>query len=118
MTRLAHCWLSLARLHRSLIPFRSALVRMPVCLCFISTSPPQGQKEFLMRAHFGLPSVSSEDHMGVSANAKAPISVQFEIPYFTVSGIQVRYLKVRLRTHAPHAERRRRTPCDGTALAT
>lgn len=55
---------------------------------------PQGQKEFLMRAHFGLPSVSSEDHMGVSANAKAPISVQFEIPYFTVSGIQVRYLKV------------------------
>lgn len=57
-----------------------------------------------MRAHFGLPSVSSEDHMGVSANAKAPISVQFEIPYFTVSGIQVRYLKVRLRTHAPQAQ--------------
>lgn len=53
-----------------------------------------GQKEFLMRAHFGLPSVSSEDYMGVSANAKAPISVQFEIPYFTVSGIQVRYLKI------------------------
>jgi AP-1 complex subunit mu len=25
---------------------------------------------------------------------KPPISVQFEIPYFTVSGIQVRYLKV------------------------
>ena len=67
-----------------------------------------------MRAHFGLPSVSSEDHMGVSANAKAPISVQFEIPYFTVSGIQVRYLKVSLRTllHAfahAHAQIRRRS---------
>ena len=63
----------------------------------------QGQKEFLMRAHFGLPSVSSEDHMGVSANAKAPISVQFEIPYFTVSGIQVRYLKIiEVRHQTPH----------------
>src|ERR1700722_18372567 len=47
-----------------------------------------------MRAHFGLPSVSAEEHAGVSANAKAPIQVQFEIPYFTVSGIQVRYLKI------------------------
>jgi AP-1 complex subunit mu len=25
---------------------------------------------------------------------RAPISVKYEIPYFTVSGIQVRYLKV------------------------
>jgi AP-1 complex subunit mu len=25
---------------------------------------------------------------------RAPISVKFEIPYFTVSGIQVRYLKI------------------------
>jgi len=54
----------------------------------------QGQKEFLMRAHFGLPSVASEEHLGQSVNAKAPIQVQFEIPYFTVSGIQVRYLKI------------------------
>jgi hypothetical protein len=43
----------------------------------------QGQKEVIMRAHFGLPSVSSEDFMGVATNAKAPINVQFEIPYFT-----------------------------------
>jgi len=49
-----------------------------------------GQKEYLMRAHFGLPSVSAEENL---AN-KAPISVKFEIPYFTVSGIQVRYLKI------------------------
>ena len=28
------------------------------------------------------------------AERKAPITVKFEIPYFTVSGIQVRYLKI------------------------
>lgn len=27
-------------------------------------------------------------------NKRPPISVKYEIPYFTVSGIQVRYLKV------------------------
>ena len=37
-----------------------------------------------MRAHFGLPSVEAEDKEG-----KPPISVKFEIPYFTTSGIQV-----------------------------
>lgn len=50
----------------------------------------QGQKEFVMRAHFGLPSVGAEDY----TEHKEPISVNFEIPYFTVSGIQVRYLKI------------------------
>lgn len=49
-----------------------------------------GAREYLMRAHFGLPSVSSED----AEQWKAPIEVNFEIPYFTVSGIQVRYLKI------------------------
>ncbi|KAJ3397333.1 AP-1 complex subunit mu-1 [Lobulomyces angularis] len=48
-----------------------------------------GGKEFLMRAHFGLPSVRNED-----LDKRPPISIKFEIPYFTVSGIQVRYLKV------------------------
>lgn len=37
-----------------------------------------------MRAHFGLPSVESEE-----LDAKRPVTVNFEIPYFTVSGIQV-----------------------------
>lgn len=37
-----------------------------------------------MRAHFGLPSVESDE-----MEAKRPITVNFEIPYFTVSGIQV-----------------------------
>lgn len=49
----------------------------------------QGGKEFLMRAHFALPSVESEE-----IESRKPISVKFEIPYFTVSGIQVRYLKI------------------------
>jgi AP-1 complex subunit mu len=49
----------------------------------------QGQKEYLMRAHFGLPSIEGE-----KAKEKPPITVKFEIPYFTVSGIQVRYLKI------------------------
>lgn len=48
-----------------------------------------GGKEYLMRAHFELPSVESEEVEG-----KPPIRVKFEIPYFTTSGIQVRYLKI------------------------
>jgi len=51
----------------------------------------QGQKEYMMRAHFGLPSVEVDQE---EASRKAPIKVNFEIPYFTVSGIQVRYLKI------------------------
>ncbi|CAM9141733.1 unnamed protein product [Ectocarpus fasciculatus] len=51
-----------------------------------------GSKEYLMRAHFGLPSVSSDD--GAAEHWRAPIEVKFEIPYFTVSGLQVRYLKI------------------------
>ncbi len=49
-----------------------------------------GGREFLMRAHFGLPTISAEDQ----EDWKAPIQVKFEIPYFTVSGIQVRYLRI------------------------
>ncbi|XP_071511994.1 AP-1 complex subunit mu-1 isoform X2 [Diadema antillarum] len=48
-----------------------------------------GGKEYLMRAHFNLPSVAAEE-----AEGRPPISVKFEIPYFTTSGIQVRYLKI------------------------
>lgn len=49
-----------------------------------------GAKEYLMRAHFGLPSITSEE----GDSWKKPIEVKFEIPYFTVSGLQVRYLKI------------------------
>ena len=51
-----------------------------------------GSREYLMRAHFGLPSIGADE---IREGAwKKPISVNFEIPYFTVSGIQVRYLKI------------------------
>jgi len=67
-----------------------------------------GGKEFLMRAELGLPSVRGDDEkgggmmggfggsMGGAAGkvGKRPINVKFEIPYFTTSGIQVRYLKI------------------------
>ena len=53
-----------------------------------------GAREYLMRAHFGLPSVSAATTDEDRENWKAPIKVSFEIPYFTVSGIQVRYLKI------------------------
>ncbi|QRW25615.1 Adaptor complexes medium subunit family [Rhizoctonia solani] len=43
-----------------------------------------GAREFLMRAHFGLPSVRGAEEI----EKKPPITVRFEIPYFTVSGIQ------------------------------
>lgn len=58
------------------------------CIVWTIKSFPGG-KEYLMRAHFGLPSVVSDDVEG-----KPPIQVRFEIPYFTTSGIQVRYLKI------------------------
>lgn len=68
-----------------------------------------GGKEFLMRAELGLPSVKGDDEHGGGmtggfggsmggaqggGKGKRPISVKFEIPYFTTSGIQVRYLKI------------------------
>jgi len=50
-----------------------------------------GQKEMVMKASFMLPSILSADR---EAFQKVPISIVFEIPYFTVSGINVRYLKI------------------------
>lgn len=58
------------------------------CIIWYVKSFP-GSKEYLMRAHFNLPSVAGEDR-----EVKPPINVKFEIPYFTTSGIQVRYLKI------------------------
>ena len=55
----------------------------------IKTVP--GGKEVLMRAKFNLPSVAADDE---GAARKPPITVKYEIPYYTVSGVQVRYLKV------------------------
>lgn len=41
----------------------------------------------MCRAEFSLPSITAEE--GAQPEKKAPIRVKFEIPYFTVSGIQV-----------------------------
>lgn len=63
-------------------------------LCSNHQLPPApqlyGGKEIMMRAHFGLPSVGAEDAAEASKWRKRSIQVAFEIPYFTVSGIQVR----------------------------
>eukprot|EP00878_Enallax_costatus_P017732 GHUV01018630.1.p1 GENE.GHUV01018630.1~~GHUV01018630.1.p1 ORF type:complete len:309 (+),score=70.17 GHUV01018630.1:959-1885(+) len=50
-----------------------------------------GGKEYILRCHFNLPSVEAEEE---THSKMPPIKVKFEIPYFTVSGMQVRYLKV------------------------
>jgi len=52
----------------------------------------KGGAAIRMRAQFGLPSVEAED--GDGEGWRKPISVRFEIPYFTVSGLSVRYLRV------------------------
>ncbi|KAJ1607492.1 clathrin assembly protein [Cryptosporidium canis] len=48
-----------------------------------------GQKEFTMTAIFDLPSIVSE-----TSSNKRPVTVNFEIPYFTISGLTIRYLKI------------------------
>ena len=58
----------------------------------IRDSTYAGGKDYLMRAHFGLPSITSDEVN--DTQWKVPIEVKFEIPYFTVSGLQVRYLKI------------------------
>ncbi|KAG2438519.1 hypothetical protein HXX76_005070 [Chlamydomonas incerta] len=65
------------------VPEKSALVWT------IKSFP--GGKEYTLRCHFGLPSVEAEDE---GKGKMPPIKVKFEIPFFTVSGVQVRYLKV------------------------
>lgn len=57
-----------------------------------------------MRAHFGLPSVARDDGVCFLSlqtmnqvqddYQNRPIQITFEIPYYTVSGLQVRYLKI------------------------
>lgn len=49
-----------------------------------------GGKEYSFAAQLGLPSMTDVE----VPKAKRPIQVKFQIPYFTTSGIQVRYLKV------------------------
>ena len=45
-----------------------------------------GQKEYILKASFSLPTIASKEREKFTHQ---PISIQFEIPYFTVSGINV-----------------------------
>jgi AP-1 complex subunit mu len=49
-------------------------------------------REAVMKGHFGLPSISKD--VPRESATRRPIQVEFEVPYFTISGLQVRFLKV------------------------
>ncbi|KAL9653917.1 hypothetical protein ABK040_012975 [Willaertia magna] len=63
-----------------------------------------GGKEYSFHAEVGLPTITSFEDENTSLEQaakkshlsakKRPVRVSFEIPYFTVSGLQVRYLKI------------------------
>jgi AP-1 complex subunit mu len=58
--------------------------------CFIwRISSFPGRKELICQAHFNLPSIKAEE-----LEAKIPIEVKFELPYFTLSRLEVRFLKI------------------------
>ena len=50
-----------------------------------------GQTEIFLRFQFNVPTVRAENS---DKSLKKPIEISFEIPSFTVSGINVRYLKI------------------------
>ena len=50
-----------------------------------------GGKDYMLNAKFSLPSIEADAEV---EQKKKPIQIKFEIPYFTVSGIQVKYLKI------------------------
>jgi AP-1 complex subunit mu len=48
-----------------------------------------GKKQYTLKAHFGLPSVEGEED-----DSKRPIQVEFEIPFYTASGLRVQFVKI------------------------
>ncbi len=54
-----------------------------------------GQTDIQLRLQFLVPTIRNENS---DKHLKKPISVKFDIPSFTVSGIQVRYLKIQERS--------------------
>jgi AP-1 complex subunit mu len=68
------------------------VVYMPDKDCIVwSIKSFYGGREHVLRAHFGLPSTSKS---GESDAWKKPIECRFEIPYFTVSALSIRYLRI------------------------
>lgn len=51
----------------------------------------KGQTEIHLKLHFNVPTIRINN---ADKHLKKPIAVKFDIPSFTVSGIQVRYLKI------------------------
>ena len=51
----------------------------------------EGQCELDMTCSFQVPTVRIDDP---NKHLKRPIQISFEIPYFTVSGFQIRYMKI------------------------
>lgn len=49
-------------------------------------------RDAVMRGHFSLPSIGKNEERENAT--KRPITLEFEVPYFTISGLQVRFLKV------------------------
>ena len=58
------------------------------CLLWEMTEFPGG-REFMCKLEYKMPTVRAAD-----SKDRLPIAVKFEIPYFAISGFQVRYLKV------------------------
>ena len=81
------CRLAVARYINSVHVVQGSAVYAPekeALLWKIKNFP--GGREFMLRCKFGLPSVEAEEE---TQGRMPPVRVAFEIPYFTVSGIQV-----------------------------
>ncbi|CDK25139.1 unnamed protein product [Kuraishia capsulata CBS 1993] len=63
------------------------------CLCWKFKSI-NGGKEYSMIAELQLPSVHSGDEYQLESFRKRPLKLNFQIPYYTTSGLQVRYLRI------------------------
>jgi AP-1 complex subunit mu len=53
-----------------------------------------------MKCQVGLPSITKGKNAYVEMK-KRPVVILFDIPYFTVSGLQVRYLKISEKSNYP-----------------
>ena len=82
-----------------------------LCLALVRCAQFHGGSDAVMRAHFGLPSVAS-DEPDADKWRKRSISVKFEMPYYTVSGIQVGWLLRAALVHLSGGRPLPRAACD------
>lgn len=78
--------------------FRSSIGRVKYApegnCCVWTVAAFQGGKEYLMHAHFGVSRQISTQQEEEDSQSRPPIQVKFEIPYFSISGMQIKYLKI------------------------